>query len=79
MLTPRQILLWMIRLYQLLLSPWLGGACRFHPSCSCYTHTAIERFGALRGAWLGLRRLLRCHPLTQGGYDPVPDKGMTNA
>ena len=79
MLTPRQILLWMIRLYQLLLSPWLGGACRFYPSCSCYTHAAIERFGALRGAWLGLRRLLRCHPLTRGGYDPVPDKGMTNA
>jgi putative membrane protein insertion efficiency factor len=79
MLTPRQILLWMIRLYQLLLSPWLGGACRFYPSCSCYTHTAIERFGALRGAWLGLRRLLRCHPFTQGGYDPVPDKGMINA
>lgn len=79
MLTPRKILLWMIRLYQLLLSPWLGGNCRFYPSCSCYTHTAIERFGALRGAWLGLRRLLRCHPLTRGGYDPVPDKGMINA
>jgi putative membrane protein insertion efficiency factor len=79
MLTPRQILLSLIRLYQLLLSPWLGGRCRFYPSCSCYTHTAIERFGALRGAWLGLRRLLRCHPLNKGGYDPVPDKGMINA
>ena len=79
MLTPRQILLWMIRLYQLLLSPWLGGACRFYPSCSCYAHTAIERFGALRGVRLGLRRLLRCHPLNKGGYDPVPDKGMINA
>jgi uncharacterized protein len=67
-----RLLLWLIRAYQLSLSPWLGSNCRFYPSCSCYAHTAIERYGALQGAWLGLRRLLRCHPLHKGGYDPVP-------
>ena len=79
MLDLRQIFLWIIRAYQLLVSPWLGPRCRFYPSCSCYTHTAIERYGARRGMWLGLRRLLRCHPLNKGGYDPVPDKRMINA
>lgn len=77
--TLSQILLWMIRGYQLILSPWFGSRCRFYPSCSCYTHTAIERYGALHGSWLGLRRLLRCHPFNEGGYDPVPDKRMINA
>jgi putative membrane protein insertion efficiency factor len=76
MLTFRRILLWIIRGYQLVLSPWLGSNCRFYPSCSCYTHTAIERYGALRGSWLGLCRLLRCHPFNEGGYDPVPDKSV---
>ncbi len=79
MLRPRNILMWIIRGYQLLLSPWLGANCRFYPSCSCYTHAAIERLGAVRGIWLGLRRLLRCHPFNKGGYDPVPDKRMINA
>jgi len=79
MLNPRQLLMWIIRGYQLLLSPWFGARCRFYPSCSCYAHTAIERYGALRGTWLGLRRLLRCHPFHKGGYDPVPDKRMINA
>jgi uncharacterized protein len=79
MLNPRQLLMWIIRGYQLLLSPWFGARCRFYPSCSCYAHTAIERYGAMRGTWLGLRRLLRCHPFHKGGYDPVPDKRMINA
>jgi uncharacterized protein len=69
----------MIRGYQLAISPMLGPRCRFYPSCSCYTHTAIERFGVRRGFWLGLRRLLRCHPFAEGGYDPVPDKRLTHA
>jgi uncharacterized protein len=68
----RRILMGMIRVYQWTLSPLLGPCCRFHPSCSCYTHEAIERHGAVRGLWLGARRLLRCHPFVEGGYDPVP-------
>jgi putative membrane protein insertion efficiency factor len=79
MLTLRQLLLWIIRAYQLALSPWLGSRCRFYPSCSCYAHAAIDQHGALRGAWLALRRLLRCHPFNEGGYDPVPDKRIINA
>ena len=79
MLTLRQLLLWIIRAYQLLVSPWLGPRCRFYPSCSCYAHAAIEKHGAMRGAWLALRRLLRCHPFNEGGYDPVPDKRIINA
>jgi hypothetical protein len=69
----RRVLMGIIRVYQLAVSPLLGPRCRFHPSCSCYAHTAIERHGALRGSWLGARRLLRCHPFSPGGYDPVPD------
>ncbi len=61
-----------IRLYQRTISPGLGAVCRFEPTCSRYTSEAIEEHGALRGAWLGLRRLARCHPGTEGGYDPVP-------
>jgi putative membrane protein insertion efficiency factor len=68
-----------IRAYQLIVSPMLGAHCRFYPSCSCYTHSAIERHGALRGLLLGIRRLLRCHPFAEGGYDPVPDKRTINA
>jgi len=79
MLSLRRILLWSIHAYQLAVSPWLGPCCRFHPSCSCYAHTAIERYGAWRGTWLGLRRLLRCHPFTEGGYDPVPELTVPDA
>jgi uncharacterized protein len=75
----RQLLLWMIRLYQFGISPLLGPRCRFYPSCSCYAHTAIAEHGAIRGIWLGVRRILRCHPLSPGGYDPVPEKRTINA
>ena len=75
----RRILMGMIRVYQWTLSPLFGPCCRFHPSCSCYTHEAIERHGVIRGLWLGVRRLLRCHPFVEGGYDPVPDKRVTGA
>jgi putative membrane protein insertion efficiency factor len=65
-------LLWLIRGYQLVLSPLLGRTCRFEPSCSHYTAACVERFGAARGAWLGARRIARCHPFHPGGYDPPP-------
>jgi uncharacterized protein len=71
--------MWAIRGYQLGLSPMLGPHCRFYPSCSCYARTAIERYGIWRGSWLGLRRLLRCHPFNEGGYDPVPVRDPTDA
>jgi len=64
----------LIRVYQWTLSPLVGSRCRFYPSCSCYAHAAIERYGVLRGAWLALRRLLRCHPFSPGGYDPLPEE-----
>ena len=61
-----------VRLYQLTISPWLGASCRFHPTCSEYARLAILRHGALRGGWLAVRRLARCHPWHPGGHDPVP-------
>lgn len=68
----RKILLIAIRAYQITLSPMLGPRCRFYPSCSHYAHGAIARHGVLRGGYLGIRRILRCHPFNPGGYDPVP-------
>lgn len=68
-----KLLLGSIRAYQLLVSPWLGGACRHSPSCSAYASEAIRRFGPLRGGHLALCRLARCHPWGTSGYDPVPD------
>lgn len=68
----RALLRILIRTYQLLVSPLLGPRCRFYPSCSQYALEAVARHGALRGSWLALRRLARCHPLHAGGYDPVP-------
>jgi uncharacterized protein len=67
----RWLLLGSIRLYQLALAPLMPPVCRFSPSCSQYSYEAISRYGALRGGWLSLRRLVRCHPLHPGGYDPV--------
>lgn len=61
-----------ITLYQYLLSPLLGRHCRFAPSCSEYAREAITKHGALKGTWLGVKRILRCHPWHPGGYDPVP-------
>ncbi len=63
----------LIRGYQYTLSPFIGNQCRFHPTCSHYALDAISKHGALRGVWLTLRRLLRCHPFNPGGFDPVPE------
>jgi uncharacterized protein len=66
-------LLLLLRFYMALLSPFFGGACKFHPSCSNYAYEAIALHGARRGVVLALKRLLRCRPFTKGGFDPVPD------
>jgi putative membrane protein insertion efficiency factor len=63
-----------VRAYQLLLSPFAGGACRFEPSCSAYAMEAVETHGLVRGLWLALRRVARCHPLGRPGWDPVPPR-----
>jgi putative membrane protein insertion efficiency factor len=68
----KRIALAMVRFYQGVISPHLPPSCRYTPTCSEYTYQAIEKYGVARGGWLGLRRLLRCHPFHPGGYDPVP-------
>lgn len=68
----KAVALFLIRAYQVALSPLLGDRCRFYPTCSAYASEAIAKYGFLRGAALGIRRLLRCHPFHAGGIDPVP-------
>ncbi len=61
----------LIKFYQGYISPLLPKSCRYYPTCSTYTATAIEKYGIIKGSWLGLKRILRCHPFHPGGYDPV--------
>ena len=74
----KSLLILMIRLYQKTLSLLIGGSCRFYPTCSRYSIEAIERYGAIKGSWLMLKRISRCHPLNAGGVDPVPEKTESN-
>jgi putative membrane protein insertion efficiency factor len=69
-----RILIWIVRMYQLLISPVIGPHCRFYPSCSHYSIEAIEHFGLVVGIILSIRRILRCHPWHPGGFDPIPLK-----
>ena len=68
----KRVLIGLVRAYRLLLSPWLGQACRFEPTCSHYAIEALDRHGAAAGSYLTLRRLVRCQPWCKGGHDPVP-------
>jgi hypothetical protein len=68
----QKIVLGLIRVYQRVLSPLLGSNCRFYPTCSHYTYEAIAKYGVVKGGWMGLRRIGRCHPWHAGGFDPVP-------
>lgn len=68
----RRIALLMVRFYQRVISPILPKSCRFYPTCSEYTYQAIEKYGAIRGIYLGIKRILKCHPFHPGGNDPLP-------
>ncbi len=70
----KTLLIWLIKGYRALISPLFPPVCRFQPTCSSYALEAVNRFGAFRGSWLAVRRILRCHPFHPGGYDPVPQK-----
>ena len=67
----RNIFIILVKVYRITLSPLLGQNCRFVPTCSEYTEEAIRKYGAIKGTWLGILRILRCHPFSAGGYDPV--------
>lgn len=67
-----RLLILPIRFYQYVISPWLGKNCRFHPTCSHYAIKSLEQHGPTKGLWLALKRMSKCHPWHQGGYDPVP-------
>jgi putative membrane protein insertion efficiency factor len=67
----QKLMVHFLRLYKRLVSPWLPSACRFYPTCSEYMCDAVIKYGVWKGVWLGLKRLLRCHPFHEGGFDPV--------
>ena len=73
----RQVLIALIKLYRYAISPYLAPSCRYTPSCSSYAIEAVERFGIFRGSWMAVRRISRCHPWHEGGYDPVPGSNDT--
>ncbi|TFJ91102.1 membrane protein insertion efficiency factor YidD [Lonepinella koalarum] len=73
-----KVLIKLIRVYQIAISPLIGPRCRFVPTCSCYGIEAIKTHGVAKGGWLTLKRILKCHPLNAGGFDPVPPKNDNN-
>ena len=68
----KRAILFLIRVYRRYISPLFPPCCRFYPTCSTYTMQAVEKYGALKGGWLAVKRILRCNPFNDGGYDPVP-------
>ncbi|RXJ72188.1 membrane protein insertion efficiency factor YidD [Veronia nyctiphanis] len=74
----KTLIIGFIRFYQLAISPLIGPRCRFHPTCSHYAIEAVNRHGVIKGVWLASKRLLKCHPLNAGGYDPVPPNENDN-
>lgn len=74
----KKILMLIIKLYQKVISPLTPPSCRFYPTCSHYGLEAIETHGALKGSWLAIRRISKCHPFHEGGFDPVPEKVTKN-
>ncbi|MFH5886096.1 membrane protein insertion efficiency factor YidD [Halalkalibaculum sp. DA3122] len=69
----KYLLIGLVRLYQLILSPYLPSSCRYHPTCSQYSIEALRKHGAIKGGWLTIKRIARCHPWSSGGFDPVPE------
>lgn len=67
----KKILILLVRGYQIFLSPIMPGKCRFYPTCSTYFIQAVEKYGPFKGSWLGIKRILKCHPFHEGGYDPL--------
>jgi putative membrane protein insertion efficiency factor len=72
----RFLLVWLVKGYRLIFSPYVGRSCRFDPTCSQYALDALNEYGALKGSWMAIRRIGRCHPWHPGGYDPVPEKNQ---
>ena len=71
----KYVLIWLLKGYRFAISPLYGNVCRYYPTCSAYALEAVTRYGAWKGGWLSMRRLLRCHPWGGSGYDPVPEPG----
>ena len=69
----KYIFIGLVRLYQLIISPWMPKSCRYHPTCSQYSIEAFQKHGAIKGLWLTIKRVGSCHPWSKGGYDPVPE------